>query len=64
MMSDDEETGVAAPSASSSQQRFASNATVSEQPVEPPSGDLPTDSERVAPDAATSSPVQPPGTDR
>eukprot|EP00973_Karenia_brevis_P021676 2981159-Karenia_brevis.AAC.1 len=56
----DEDTGAAEPSASSSQQRFASNTAVSEQPVEPPTGDVPTDSsERVAQGAASSSTVQP-----
>eukprot|EP00973_Karenia_brevis_P000341 48668-Karenia_brevis.AAC.1 len=63
-MSDDEETGAAALSASSSQQQFTSNTAVSEQPVEPPSGDAPTDSERVAQDAAPSSTVQPVVADR
>eukprot|EP00973_Karenia_brevis_P058469 8142914-Karenia_brevis.AAC.1 len=43
----------------SSSQPNVSDVTTSEQPVEPPSGDLPTDSKRTSPDAAGSSFAQP-----
>eukprot|EP00973_Karenia_brevis_P040529 5604370-Karenia_brevis.AAC.1 len=53
------ESGAAASSESSSSQPNVSNVTISEQPVEPLSGDLPTDSERTSADAAGSSLAQP-----
>eukprot|EP00973_Karenia_brevis_P004193 575570-Karenia_brevis.AAC.1 len=51
-------SGAAASSQSSSSQLNVSNDTVSEQPAEPPIGDLPTDSDRTAADVAGSSLAQ------